>query len=176
MVICCPLCCHILQIAPLNSHSLAMSCKSASPSISLEDWKTHFNVAEWTFYFVLVDIEGLEYHWHLGGCQHREWLGWIINHFQTKTAFAVFTTYTESNNIFQMDVIFVLIELLDWYEKNRWRNTVIAVLCFIFMSHYLSQCLCCVPLPNTFDSRNLEISCSVFASYLLSYLVEQNKH
>lgn len=41
-----------------------------------------------------------------------------INPFQTIAAFAVFTTYTESNKIFQMDVIVVLIELLDWYEKN----------------------------------------------------------
>lgn len=51
----------------------------------------------------------------------------------------------------------------------------IAVLCFMFMSHYSSQCFCYVPLPNTFDPHNLEISCSIFVSYLLSYLAKQNK-
>lgn len=50
------------------------------------------------------------------------------------------------------------------------------LLCCVLSSCFLTyQCLYCIPPPNTFDPHNLEMSCSVFASCLPSYLVQQNK-
>lgn len=43
------------------------------------------------------------------------------------------------------------------------------------MCYLTYQCLYCIPLPNTFEPHNLEISRSTFASYLPSCLVQQNK-